>query len=48
MNLRNRYDCIIVGGGHNGLTSAAYLAKSGKKVLVVERRNVLGLSLIHI
>ena len=42
MNLRNRYDCIVIGGGHNGLTSAAYLAKSGKKVLVVERRNVLG------
>ena len=42
MNLRNRYDCIIIGGGHNGLISAAYLAKSGKKVLVVERRNVLG------
>ena len=28
------YDAIIIGGGHNGLTSAAYLAKAGKKVLV--------------
>ena len=36
------YDAIIIGGGHNGLTSAAYLAKAGKKVLVLERRRVLG------
>src|SRR5919106_72399 len=36
------YDAIIVGGGHNGLTSAAYLAKAGKKVLVLERRHVVG------
>ncbi|UCF81856.1 MAG: NAD(P)/FAD-dependent oxidoreductase [Acidobacteriota bacterium] len=36
------YDAIIVGGGHNGLTAAAYLAKAGKKVLVLERRYVLG------
>lgn len=36
------YDAIIVGGGHNGLTCAAYLAKAGKKVLVLERRHVLG------
>ncbi|HTF93176.1 MAG TPA: FAD-dependent oxidoreductase, partial [Verrucomicrobiae bacterium] len=36
------YDAIIVGAGHNGLTSAAYLAKAGKKVLVLERRHVLG------
>ncbi len=36
------YDAIIIGGGHNGLTSAAYLAKAGKKVLVLERRHVLG------
>ena len=36
------YDCIIIGGGHNGLTCAAYLAKAGRKVLVLERRHVLG------
>jgi phytoene dehydrogenase-like protein len=36
------YDAIIIGGGHNGLTSAAYLAKAGKKVLVLERRHVVG------
>ena len=36
------YDAIIIGGGHNGLTSAAYLAQAGKKVLVLERRHVLG------
>ena len=29
------YDAIIIGAGHNGLTSAAYLAKAGKKVLVL-------------
>ena len=37
-----RYDAIIVGGGHNGLVCAAYLAKAGRKVLVLERRHVLG------
>ena len=37
-----QYDCIIVGGGHNGLVAAAYLAKSGKSVCVLERRHVLG------
>ncbi|MCH9002393.1 MAG: NAD(P)/FAD-dependent oxidoreductase [Planctomycetes bacterium] len=36
------YDAIIVGGGHNGLVCAAYLAKAGRKVLVLERRYVLG------
>jgi phytoene dehydrogenase-like protein len=38
----NSYDAIIIGGGHNGLTCAAYLAKAGKKVLVLERRSVVG------
>ena len=37
-----RYDAVIVGGGHNGLVSAAYLARAGRKVLVLERRHVLG------
>ena len=37
-----QYDVIVIGGGHNGLVNAAYLARAGKKVLVVERRHVLG------
>jgi len=37
-----RYDCVIIGGGHNGLVAAAYLAKAGKSVCVLERRHVLG------
>ena len=36
------YDAIIVGGGHNGLTCGAYLARAGKKVLVLERRHLIG------
>ena len=36
------YDAIIIGGGHNGLVAAAYLAKAGRKVLVLEQRAVLG------
>lgn len=39
---RSSYDAVIVGGGHNGLTCAAYLAKAGRKVLVLERRHVVG------
>ncbi len=38
----NPYDAIVVGGGHNGLTAAAYLARSGRKVLVLERRHLVG------
>jgi len=38
----NAYDAIIVGGGHNGLVSAAYLARSGAKTLVLESRGSLG------
>ena len=36
------HDIVIVGAGHNGLTAAAYLAKAGKKVLVLERRDIVG------
>ncbi|NJN54782.1 MAG: NAD(P)/FAD-dependent oxidoreductase [Anaerolineae bacterium] len=39
---QKQYDAIIIGGGHNGLTCAAYLAKAGKKVLLLERRHLLG------
>ena len=37
-----KYDAVVIGGGHNGLTAAAYLGKAGRKVLVLERRHVLG------
>ena len=40
--MNKRYDVVIIGGGHNGLVTAAYLAKARKRVLVLERRSVLG------
>ncbi|MEQ8829974.1 MAG: NAD(P)/FAD-dependent oxidoreductase [Alphaproteobacteria bacterium] len=40
--MANRYDAIVVGAGHNGLTAASYLARSGLKVLVVERNDYIG------
>jgi phytoene dehydrogenase-like protein len=40
--LLSRYDVVIVGGGHNGLVAAAYLARAGRSCLVLERRDELG------
>lgn len=40
--MKEEYDAIIVGGGHNGLVSAAYLARGGLKVVVFEKRGIVG------
>ncbi|NDF41615.1 MAG: FAD-dependent oxidoreductase [Actinobacteria bacterium] len=42
VSLDARFDAIVVGGGHNGLVCAAYLAQSGMKVLVIEARSEVG------
>jgi len=38
----NRYDAVVIGGGHNGLVAAAYLGKAGLRTVVVERRSTVG------
>jgi len=40
--MADKYDAVIIGGGHNGLVNAAYLARAGWKVLLLEQRSVLG------
>jgi phytoene dehydrogenase-like protein len=42
MSESNTYDVVVIGAGHNGLTTAALLAKQGRKVLVLERRSIIG------
>ena len=42
MHLKTKYDVVIIGGGHNGLVSACYLAKAGLSVLVLERNAKIG------
>jgi phytoene dehydrogenase-like protein len=42
MELKPKYDVVVIGAGHNGLVAAAYLARSGKSVCVLERRHVIG------
>lgn len=40
--INKAYDALIIGAGHNGLVAANYLAKAGKKVMVLEKRHLVG------
>src|SRR6186997_3181177 len=42
MGQRSSYDVVVVGGGHNGLVAAAYLARAGRSCVVLERRDRVG------
>src|SRR3977135_2445367 len=42
MTSKRSYDAIVIGGGHNGLVNGAYLAKSGLRTLIIERRHIVG------
>ena len=39
---QGKYDAIVIGAGHNGLVTAAYLARQGRKVAIFEKRDVVG------